>query len=242
MIILYILLGIISLIVLFVLFTLLCSLFVTKKEYTKNSKFYRTLYNIWAVLAVGVSGIRVKVTGKDKIPTNTRFLIVENHKSNFDAIVTGYALRKYKLAVISKPEVMNIIAFGKIIRKCCFLSIDREDPRVAIETIRKASNLIKSNEVSVLLYPEGTRSKTGKLLPFHNGTLKIARNANVPIVVAVINGTENVKKNFPFKRTVVTLDIINVIDAEEVRSYTTQELGDNIRTQMLVELGEQNQE
>ena len=239
MIFLYILLGIVSLFILFLLVTLISSLFVTKEEYTKNNKFYRWLYNVWAVLAVGASGIRVKVKGKEKIPEGSRFLMVENHVSNFDAIVTGYALRKYKLAVISKPEVMKIFAFGKIIKKCCFLSINREDPRIAIETIRKASNLIKSDEVSVLLYPEGTRSKTGELLPFHNGTLKIARNANVPIVVGVIKGTEKVKNNFPLKRTKVTLEIIKVVDAEKVRSFTTGELGDYIRNLMLENLNQE---
>ena len=239
MIFLYIVLGIIGIEFLFVLFTIICSLFVRKEEYTKDNKFYRFLYNTWAVLAVGVCSIRVKVKGKDKLPKDTRFLMVENHISNFDAIVTGYAFRKSKLAVISKPEVFKIFAFGKIIRKCCFLSINREDPRIAIETIRKASNLIKNDETSILLYPEGTRSKTGKLLPFHNGTLKIARNANVPIVVAVIKDTDKVKHNFPFKRTIVTIEVIDVINAEEVRSFTTRELGDFIRNKMLKALNQE---
>jgi len=239
MIFLYIVLGIIGIEFLFVLFTIICSLFVRKEEYTKDNKFYRFLYNTWAVLAVGVCSIRVKVKGKDKLPKDTRFLMVENHISNFDAIVTGYAFRKSELAVISKPEVFKIFAFGKIIRKCCFLSINREDPRVAIETIRKASNLIKNDETSILLYPEGTRSKTGKLLPFHNGTLKIARNANVPIVVAVIKDTDKVKNNFPFKRTIVTIEVIDVINAEEVRSFTTGELGDFIRNKMLKALNQE---
>jgi 1-acyl-sn-glycerol-3-phosphate acyltransferase len=239
MIFLYIILGIIGIELLFVLFTILCSLFVRKDEYTKDNKFYRFLYNIWVMLAVGVCSIKVNVKGREKLPKDSRFLMVENHISNFDAIVTGYAFRKSQLAVISKPEVFKIFAFGKIIKKCCFLAINREDPRVAIETIRKATNLIKNDETSILLYPEGTRSKSGKLLPFHNGTLKIARNANVPIAVAVIKNTDKVKHNFPFKRTVVTVEVIDVINSEEVRSFTTGELGDFIRNKMLKALDQE---
>ena len=233
MIFLYIILGLISLFILFILLTFICSLFVTKEEYNKVNKFYRFLYDVWAVLAVGASGIRVKVIGKEKIPTDSKFLMVENHISNFDAIVTGYALRKFKLAPISKPEIFKMFVFGKIIRKCCFLPINREDARAAIETIRKASNLIKNDTASILLYPEGTRSKTGELLPFHNGTLKIARNSGVPIVVGVIKGTDKTKKNFPFKRTLVTLEIIDVVSVDTQSEYTTGELGDYIRNQML---------
>ena len=239
MIFLYIILGIIGVELLFVLFTILCSLFVRKDEYTKDNKFYRFLYNIWVMLAVGVCSIKVNVKGKEKLPKDSRFLMVENHISNFDAIVTGYAFRKSQLAVISKPEVFKIFAFGKIIKKCCFLAINREDPRVAIETIRKATNLIKNDETSILLYPEGTRSKSGKLLPFHNGTLKIARNANVPIAVVIIKNTDKVKHNFPFKRTIVTVEVIDVINSEEVRSFTTGELGDVIRNKMLKALGQE---
>jgi 1-acyl-sn-glycerol-3-phosphate acyltransferase len=239
MIFLYIILGIIGVELLFVLFTILCSLFVRKDEYTKDNKFYRFLYNIWVMLAVGVCSIKVNVKGREKLPKDSRFLMVENHISNFDAIVTGYAFRKSQLAVISKPEVFKIFAFGKIIKKCCFLAINREDPRVAIETIRKATNLIKNDETSILLYPEGTRSKSGKLLPFHNGTLKIARNSNVPIAVVVIKNTDKVKHNFPFKRTIVTVEVIDVITSEEVRSFTTGELGDVIRNKMLKALDQE---
>lgn len=96
----------------------------------------------------------------EKLPKNERFLLVCNHRSKFDPILTWYVLRDYNLAFISKPENF---------RRCCFMAIDRENPRNALKTIHQAAELIKQNEVSVAVYPEGTRSKTCELLPFHNG-------------------------------------------------------------------------
>ncbi len=77
---------------------------------------------------------------------------------------------------------------------CCFLPIDRENPRKAIPTINRAAKLLKEQEVSVGIYPEGTRGKDCRLLPFHNGVFKIAQKAEAPIAVLSITGTEKYPK------------------------------------------------
>ena len=74
------------------------------------------------------------------------------------------------------------------------------------------------------VYPEGTRSKTGELGPFHAGSFKIAQRGNVPVVIAAIRGTEEVHRHFPFRPTRVALDILDVIPAERVKAMSTQEL------------------
>lgn len=156
-----------------------------RKEYAKNSPYYRALLNISTAVGMKLLRIHVTINGKEKLPQNTRFLLVSNHRSNFDPIVTWYALREQKIAFVSKPENFRIPIFGRIIRKCCFLPIDREDARKAMGTINSAAELLESNEVSVGIYPEGTRSRADALLPFHNGVFKIAKKANAPIVVNV---------------------------------------------------------
>ena len=81
------------------------------------------------------------------------------------------------------------------------MAIDRENPRNAMKTIIKASKLLQKGEVSVGVYPEGTRSKECKLLPFHNGVFKIAQRADAPIAIVAISGTEKVSKNYPLHKT-----------------------------------------
>ena len=109
------------------------------------------------------------------------------------------------------------------------MTIDRESPRKAINTINQASELLKEQEVSIGVYPEGTRSKNGVLLPFHNGVLRIAQKANASIAVVILKGTEKIHKNYPFHRTYVEMTIAEVIPSEQVSSTRSAELGDKVR-------------
>ena len=216
-------------------FTFICSLFINpKKEYDKNSKFYRKLLHTYTWLVLKLLRVKIDVTGIEKIPQNTRFVLVGNHRSNFDPIITWLVFKRYDLAFISKESNFKIPVFGRIIRKCCYMAIDRENPRNAIKTINRASNLIKSNEVSVAVYPEGTRNKEGNgLLPFHNSVFKIAQKANVPIVIVGVSGTESIHKRTPWKRTHVQLQVLDVINAENVMAMKTNEIGEIVRNTLL---------
>lgn len=163
------------------------------------------------------------------LPKDGRFLFVSNHRSNFDPILTWYVLKDYDLAFISKAENFRIPIFGRIIRKCCFMAIDRENPRNAIKTIEKAAGLIEKDEVSVAVYPEGTRSKECVLLPFHNGVFKIAQKANVPIVVAAIQGTEQIHKNYLRRRSDIQFEIVDMIPSDYVKMNRTTAISDRVR-------------
>ena len=155
-------------------------------------------------------------------------MLVGNHRSNFDPILTWYALKESQLAFISKEENFHVPLFGRIIRRCCFMAIDRENPKNAMKTILKAAELLKKKEVSVAVYPEGTRSKTCELLPFHNGVFKIAQRAEVPIVVVAVRGTENIHKNYIRHRSDVWIDIIDVLSAEEINGSRSKDIGDRV--------------
>lgn len=201
------------------------SIFInTKKEHNKNSKYYRFILNFTTGLTLFMDRIHVHVTGLEKVPTDSRFLLVCNHRSKFDPITTWYALRKYDVAFITKPENLKIPFYGKLVQKCCFMPIDRENPKLAIPTIIRSAKLLQDNEVSIGVYPEGTRSKTLELLPFHAAVFKIATKAKVPIVVMTVYGTENVKKAFPFGRSDVYLDFVEVISADEVQNSKSVDL------------------
>lgn len=213
----------------FVLLLIVSSLFVDpKREYTKNSKYYRWLLHTASGAIMKILGIHVHVTGMEQVPQNSRFLLVSNHRSNYDPIITWQVFKAYDLAFVSKPENFKIPMFGRIIRKCCFLPINREDPRKALTAINKASDLLKADTVSVGVYPEGTRSKEKEMLPFHNGVFKIAKKAEVPIVVVSVAGTERIYRRL-FRGVDVTLHVLDVIPADAVAAGKTAELGDTVR-------------
>lgn len=223
---------VISLVLLYIIFLLALSLFIPDKESEKDSKFFRALINF--TLTVGLKLFRVKIhlTGEGKIPKEQRFLIICNHRSNYDPIVKLVALKRYDLAFLSKDANFKIPVVGKVLKRCCFLKIDRQNARNALKAIDKASQLIKNNEVSIGVYPEGTRSKNCELLPFHNGVLKIAKRANAPLVIATVRGTELIHKQIIRKRTDVYIDILEVVSASEVSQSTTAELGERARELM----------
>ncbi len=226
--------ALISLILIILFLPLLCvlSLFVNpKKEYSDYHRFYRWILYRYTCWGLNVLRVKVKTEGLEKLPSDSRFLLVSNHRSNYDPIITWHALEKYDLAFVSKASNFKIPFFGRIIRKCNFLAIDRKNPKNAIKTIEKASNLIKTDTASVAIYPEGTRNKTSKeLLPFHNGVFKIAQKAGVPVVVVGVDKTETVHSRTPWKKTVVNLSVLTVIDKETVAASATNTLGETIKT------------
>ena len=230
MIILYILGALLAVLILYFLFLGVCALLVSPdKTYEKNSPFYRFLLESATAVAIKLLRIRVRISGAEKIPENEKVLFVCNHSSNFDPLITWCALKKWKLAFVSKPENFKVPFFGRIIRKCCFLPIDRENPRKAIVTINKAAKLLKKQEVSIGIYPEGTRSKKCELLPFHNGVFKIAQKAEAPIVVLSITGTEKISQRTPFQHTDVYLDVLEVFPSENIKELKTEMIGMMVR-------------
>ena len=182
-------------------------------------------------------GMNKALEALEKLPEGSPVLFVGNHRSGFDPIVTMRILRKYKIVYISKPEVFDYPALGKIMHRCRYMAIDRENPRNAMKTICRAAELLGEGGVSVGVYPEGTRSKSGEILPFHNGVFKIAQKADVPIAVIALSGTEKVYKN-PLRKNKVKLIVADVISADEVRKTGTYEIGERVRTALEAALSE----
>ena len=237
-IILWVLLGIVGVVFAYILLLIISALLVNmKKEYRQESKFYRFLLNSATFFAAKLIRIKLHVTGKELLP-ETRFLMVSNHRSKFDPILSWLVFGDRQIAFISKPENFKVPVFGRLIHRLCFMPIDRENPRNAVKTINRAVDLINRDVATVAVYPEGTRNYGEGLLPFHNAMFKIAQKANVPIVVVTVKNTYDIQKNYPFHRSHVYIDIVRVLDADEVKKTKTAELGDKIRELMLTKLNE----
>lgn len=200
----------------------------TKKPVTENHPRCRQTVRYVLGILCGVARVRVHLSGEEHLPDG-RFLLVQNHRSNYDPIATGWALRRHDIAFVTKPENLKIPLAGPWIFRANYLPIDREDPRRAMTTIQAASEFIRRDEMSIGIYPEGTRSKTAEMLPFHNGVFKIAQKANVPIAVVSIRGTENIHKNVPWRHTDVYVNVCAVLPAEDVKKASGAALGAQVR-------------
>ncbi|MCQ2771049.1 MAG: 1-acyl-sn-glycerol-3-phosphate acyltransferase [Clostridia bacterium] len=221
----------VALIVISLLFAFVISLFIdiSKPVEGKVKPFYRIMVEQYCYGILKVAGVKLNIIGKELLPDDKRFLLVANHKSNFDPILYMVGLRKYRIAFISKPSNLKIPIAGGFIHKCKFLAIDRESPMKSLRTLGTASKYIENDEASIGIFPEGTRSKTGELQKFHDGVFMVAKNTKCPIVVSTIRGTEDVKKNFPFKRTNVEVRIVKVIYPEEFADMRTTAMSNYAR-------------
>ena len=216
--------------VLYLLYLYLVSLTVDmKKPLEKQNAVCRRGCARMIGLLCFYCGVRPRITGLEKLPEEERFLLVCNHRSMFDPLIIMDKLRRWNISFISKPSNLQIPVIGRIARAAGFLSIDRENDRKALKTILQAADYLKRGLCSMAVYPEGTRSKSGEMLPFHAGSFKIAQRAGVPLVIAAVRGTEKVGKNLLFKGTDVSLDILEVLPAEQVKAMSTGELSDYSR-------------
>ena len=175
-------------------------------------------------------GIRVKVSGTEKLP-DTPYLWVGNHRSAFDPLCAIPNVAA-PIIFVAKPGVLKIPIIGSILSRLCFLGIDRENARNAVTTIKRSAELIKDVGLSVGIYPEGTRSKDGNLLPFHAGSFKIAKLANCPVAVV----STRVKKGliFPAK---VELRVIDVMDEAYVAEANTAAMAERTEAALRADLG-----
>ncbi len=186
---------------------------------------YRYISHI-AEWACFVCGMRVKAVGLDLLPKDRAFLIVGNHLSNLDPLVALAALRGFETAFVSKPENFKIPVVGTVMHNAAFLSIDRENPRNAVTTIKQAAQHITERRLCMGIYPEGTRNKSGEdLLPFHNGSFKIATTAKCPVAVMTV---QYKKAAFPYRKNAV-IRILEVLDADYIVANRTDAISERAR-------------
>ena len=117
----WLLLGGLCVIVLYIGLLVVSALLVDdKKEYDRNSRYYRWLLNSSTAIGVWLLRVRIHVSGLEKIPQDTRFLLVGNHRSNFDPLVTWLVFRKYDVAYVSgvRPPDSEMRVYGDRPREC----------------------------------------------------------------------------------------------------------------------------
>ena len=152
----------------------------------------------WAFRCVRfLAGTRVDYLGEENIPTDTPVLYIGNHRSFFDVVLT-YVRVPRPTGYIAKKSMEKVPLLSIWMRNLHCLFLDRENIKAGMQTILTAIDLMKNGK-SICIFPEGTRNREeGTLLPFHEGSFKIAAKAGCPIVPMTINNSAAVFENqFP---------------------------------------------
>ena len=211
-----------------------------KKEYTQPSAFYNWAFVLWYRYMMIAGRIKLHVSGYEKVPFGKRFLLVSNHCSKFDNFIHCAVLKKTQIAYISKPENFKIPIGGRFMKRGLYLSLPRGNTRQEFQVIMKAIEYIKDDKVSIGIFPEGSRSKDGKLQDFKPGAFKIAEKAKCPVLVCCMRGTFDIHKNWPWKMTRVDMDILDVIEPSVWESKNTIEVSQYAHDLILNNLNKNN--
>jgi len=144
----------------------------------------------WAKIQLLVSGVKVKVKGLEYLGKKAPFIYMANHQSAYDIFALLSCL-PVQFRWIAKKELFTIPVLGWAMRAANYISIDRSGKRKALESIERAANKIKGG-VSVVIFPEGTRSRDGSIQPFKRGGFTLALKSGVPIIPIAIKGSSDV--------------------------------------------------
>lgn len=141
---------------------------------------------VWSRLNVFLTPVLVTVKGKENIVSNTSYIVIPNHQSYYDIFLI-YGWLGLDIKWVMKKELEKIPGLGFGSKKVGHIFIDRSNTKAAMDSLHAARQKLV-NGTSVVIFPEGTRSRTGQLIPFKRGGFKLALELNLPILpVTVIN-------------------------------------------------------
>lgn len=202
---------------------------VGKKNKMKADMAELNIVN-WAFRVVlKISGVKLRVYGRENIPEDEPVLYVGNHRSIFDIICT-YPQVKGRAGYIAKDSVKKVPILNMVMKRLYCLFISRDDMKQSLKVIIEAIDYMKQG-VSIAIFPEGTRCKDSDptaMLPFKDGSFKIATKSKCKIVPMAITGTRDIlEKHFPWiHKGVVTITYGEAFDPLELDKDTQKRIGE----------------
>jgi len=155
----------------------------------KVDLLYRMAVGI-ALFGVRLVGVKVEVVGLDKLDWRRTYIFMCNHASNLDPPIVIPVMPR-RTSVLVKKELFRVPILGPAMRKASLVQVDRRNRESAIASLRLAAEVLRSG-VNMTIWPEGTRSPDGRLLPFKKGPFHLAKESGVPIVPITLVGTHEI--------------------------------------------------
>ena len=170
---------------------------------------------------VRAAGIRVEVTGLEHVPADRPSIYMSNHVSNLDPPVL-LPMLPGRSSVLLKKELMNIPILGRAMRLGQFVPVERGGSRDAAQaSVIAAGEALKSG-LHILVFPEGTRSRDGRLMTFKKGPFYLAQQTQAPIVPIAVSGTQTMMRKGSYAIT-PGLARIQVLPVIEPSKYGSRE-------------------
>jgi 1-acyl-sn-glycerol-3-phosphate acyltransferase len=197
---------------------------------------YLRYARIWSGWILKSLGIPLEVVGRDRLEPGQTYVVMSNHQSVFDIFALFRAFDR-PFRMVAKRVLFWIPILGWSMWMCGFIPIDRSNRESAIRSLDRAARKIRSG-VSVLVFPEGTRSRDGTLHPFKKGGFMLALKAGVPVVPVVVLGTDSImeKGSLRVGRADIAVWIGHPIEISGRGAASRDQLMEEVR-QAMIELG-----
>lgn len=229
--------------ILFVVIFLICSIPVWGILYIwglfdkKSSKRASMAIVCWAFRVVWhIAGVKPVIQGRENIPKDEPLLYVANHQSLFDIVMT-YSLMPDVTGFLSKETFKKVplLNVWMILNYCLFLT--RDNPREDLKIILKAIDFVKLG-VSMFVFPEGTRSKNGEVIEFHEAPMKISTKTGCKVIPVAITGTRDVFENHApfFRRRKVVITFCDAVDLKTLEGEDKKKPGAYCRNIIIKQL------
>ena len=216
--------------------TIFGSLVVVVSILTQKSDIAHIIARMWGRSILWVSAIKVTVKGLEKLNPTQSYIYMANHQSNFD-IPALLGKLPVQFRWLAKAELFRIPIFGRAMRGCEYISIDRSNRKMAFKSLVMAAQIIR-NGTSVMIFPEGTRTSDGHLKDFKKGGFVLSVDAGVPIVPIIIYGTWSImpKTRLRIDAAPVVIEICDPIETGGFTRKTKDDLIEKVRNVMIRQL------
>ncbi len=154
----------------------------------RSGRLPHRVARVWARMLLAVSGVKATVEGVERIVPDGSYVFASNHLSLMDTpLVIAYIPAQFRF--LAKRSLYKVPFIGGHLKRAGHIPVDREDPRAAVKVMSAAAELIRREGISILVFPEGSRSEDGQLQEFKEGAAYLAIKAGVPVVPIGISGT-----------------------------------------------------
>lgn len=192
--------------------------------FDRNGNIVHYIGRFWSLLNIFLAGTRVRIRGREKIDKGSNYIVMSNHQSLFDvwALIGKLPLQ---IRWIVKKEIRKVPVFGYALEKMGHIYIDRHDRKNAYMSLEAAAQKIKKG-TSIIIFPEGTRSKNGRLQRFRLGGATLAIRSGVHILPVTVNGGRFALPKGTLAIMPVKMDIVvgNAIDTSAFDENNKEEL------------------
>jgi 1-acyl-sn-glycerol-3-phosphate acyltransferase len=212
----------IVLVPLFLVYTLLLALIVVVYgAINPASPVHDAVVNHWSKVFLRIPPVTLHVEGLDHVDPQKRYVVMANHLSMFDIPLLFYVLPLHG-RFLSKKEVFKIPLVGQAMRTIGIIEINRQAGGSSRQAINEGVRIAAERGYSLLIFPEGTRSRDGTLLPFKKGAARIAIDTQLPVLPVVIEGSDRISK--PNSRVFHPGDVhVRILEPTETAGMTNKD-------------------